>query len=75
MYCEDEWYDDNVCSDCRSHYDDWGYCPFCDGLWATYEQDELDDDEIEQLEDGLLDDGVYEGDVVIHQPYDQEETE
>lgn len=52
MYNEDEWYDDNVCSDCGSHYDDWGYCPFCDGLWATYSEPELDEDDDEDIDYG-----------------------
>jgi hypothetical protein len=37
-----------------------------DFLWFEPDEEEMDD---------LLDDGVYEGDVVIHQPYDDEENE
>ncbi len=34
-----------------------------------------DDDFLWDEDDDLLDDGVYEGDVVIHQPYDDEDDE
>lgn len=62
MYYDDELYDDDVCSDCGSHFDDWGYCPVCDGLWAMY--DDVDDD-----------DDVDYGNKVYFGLDDEEETE
>lgn len=67
MYYDDELYDDGRHCECGELFGDLGYCPACDGdPWIEWGPDEDEDD------DELLDDGVYEGDVVVHQPYDDE---
>lgn len=64
-------------------------CPKCssqvgfpaDGYGEPDEDEEYfdepgeDDDFLWDEDDDLLDDGVYEGDVVIHQPYDDDEED
>lgn len=48
MYYDDELYEDGRHCECGELFDDYGYCPACDGDGYLYEWDYQD--EIEEIE-------------------------